>query len=80
LSGLSWRAVLTPDAKNPGKNEENRVLMRVLPVESDKKHHIWRDYRHSIPQFVSRKNPRDRRKKHERNKQTFIFKKFKKSW
>jgi len=71
---------LPPDAKNPGKNEENRLLLRVLPVGLGDKHHIWRESKHSIPQFVSRKNPRDRRKKRERSKQTFIFKKFKKSW
>jgi len=69
---------LPPDAKNPGKNEENRLLLRVLPVGLDDKHHIWHESKHSIPQFVSRKNPRDRRKKDERSKQTFIFKKFKK--
>lgn len=49
--------MLPPDAKNPGKNEENRLLTRVLPVESDEKHHIWHEDKLSIPQFVSGKNP-----------------------
>jgi hypothetical protein len=42
-------------------------------------HHIWREDGHIIPQFVAHRNPQGAANGTSLSKQTFIFKKFKKT-